>query len=214
MKTQKIGSVNRVAGNGVENSGEKKGKKSGITIPKIIVQKATILVVGTSPLICNRNSQYGNPDAQQGRLDKASAKGRSPEQCMHDALYEISPGRYGFPASAFKRALIEACTHSQNSYTKTFIRGAIQVVGGPLFEIKGSLPTMHKDTVRQNRVPAPRYRAQFLVWSIEVPVLFTQTLDLEEVVYLFSLAGFHVGVGDKRPQQGHGNGMFQVKAVS
>ena len=72
---------------------------------------------------------------------------------------------------------------------------------------------MREDDVKlQGRVADLRYRGEFLKWSIKFKVLYCPEVITEEsIVNLVDKAGFHIGIGERRPQKGDTFGMFQVK---
>jgi hypothetical protein len=56
-----------------------------------------------------------------------------------------------------------------------------------------------------------RYRAKFWPWSTTFLVRYnTAVLSAEQLVHLFDVAGFAVGVGDHRPEKSGSFGMFHV----
>ena len=59
-----------------------------------------------------------------------------------------------------------------------------------------------------------RYRGQFDPWGVKVRVeINTAVISAEQVVNLFALAGFAVGVGEWRPERNGEYGRFRVAEV-
>lgn len=186
---------------------------STISIPKPAIVSATIHVNGTSPLICHRWSEKAKKqmlDKQMKRATKAK-EAKDPEQDYQESLYPLPDGGYGFPAVAFKAAAVRAGTYGD--LTMTFLRGAFHVAG-ELVKIDGT-PQPREDMVRLNGKTADiRYRGEFSEWSAAVPVeLNTSVLSIEQLVNLFTIAGFAVGVGEWRPEKNGQYGRFAVNTV-
>ena len=49
-------------------------------------------------------------------------------------------------------------------------------------------------------------------WSVELTIRYDKSMfSIAQITHMFNKAGFSIGVGDKRPQQGHECGMFHVQ---
>lgn len=74
---------------------------------------------------------------------------------------------------------------------------------------------MREDMVRIAMGTADvRHRAEFLEWEVTVPVTYNASIiSLEQLVNLFNIAGFGVGVGEWRPERNGINGTWLVKEV-
>ena len=196
-----------------------KEKTKELLIPRPDIQVLRVTVKGTSPLIVHKwstKAQRQIEDKQAKRAKKAREK-RDPEAEFRAALYEIGKGKYGFPASAFKHAMIAACRFCQG-VPMTFAKGAFFVMGDILL-IKGSKPVMRTDIVR---VPPRtggadlRYRPEFAKWEIDLDIRYNAHLiEPDQIVNLLCIAGYSVGIGESRPSspmKPGTNGMFEVKA--
>lgn len=183
---------------------------------EINIQHAEITLVGDSSLICHAWSHK----AKQMMLDKQmkKAKGakeaKDPRKDFEDSLYPLEDGSgYGFPVLAFKAAAVDACSHV-DGITKVEARGAFHVMAGPdnLVKIEGSPPTPREDMVRIAMGTADiRYRGEFKQWSTKIRIRFNaNVLSLEQIVNLFNVAGFAIGVGEHRPEKNGQSGMFHV----
>lgn len=204
----------------------KRSATKQVVIPSLRQETFEMHVVGSSGLLVH---QFGT-DARQAIEDKqtGAATGgrefRDPEKEWKDAIY-VFPGhevgkkncRYGFPAIAFKKAAVNACRYVEG-LTMTKARGAFFVKAdadakGPgLVEIIGT-PVRHDSMVRTaTGVSMPRYRGVFEEWSSTFEVSFNPTiLSADQLVNLFQSAGFHVGIGEMRPEQNGGEyGQFVV----
>ena len=185
--------------------------EAGITLPKLDLRHVEITLVGDSPLICNAWSQK----AKKAMLDKQMKRARQakeakdPEQDVRDSLYPIDGSGFGFPAVAFKSAAVDACSHIAG-VTKVEARGAFHIAG-ELVPINGK-PMPREDMVRVGMGTADiRYRGQFEKWSAKLPIRFNASvISAEQIVHLFDVAGFAIGVGEWRPQRDGSYGMFHV----
>ena len=183
-------------------------------IPPINIDTATIQLIGDSPLICHAWSDKAKKQMLDKQMKKATqAKAaKDPEQEYRDSLYPMLDGKgYGFPAVAFKAAAVDACSHVSNM-TKVEARGAFHI-NGELVPIDGE-PSMREDMVRLGGVGAPadiRYRGEFKTWKVMFTLRYNaNVISLEQLLNLFNIAGFAIGVGEWRPQKDGSYGMFHV----
>lgn len=84
-----------------------------------------------------------------------------------------------------------------------------------MVEIIGPPPAMREDVTRVGMGVADlRYRGQFDPWGARVRVeINTAVISAEQVVNLFALAGFAVGVGEWRPERDGGYGRFRIASA-
>lgn len=204
---------------GIETPANGNGKKNeeastgglGVEIPRISIVTADIRLIGDSPLICHKWSEKAKRamlDKQMKRA-KAAKEAKDPEQDFKDSLYIHPDGGYGFPAVAFKAAAVGACRFV-DGVKMTEARGAFHVVG-ELVQIEGT-PTPREDMVRVGMGTADiRYRGEFKEWAANVTIQYNpMALSLEQIVNLFNLAGFGVGIGEWRPEKDGPYGRFHV----
>lgn len=185
--------------------------KTVIEIPRIDVREMEITLIGDSPLISHKWSEKAKKMMLDKQMKKAaSAKdAKDPEQDYKDSLYEVPGGGYGFPSVAFKAAAVSACRFSDN-IKMTEARGAFHVLG-ELVAVEGT-PQMREDMVRVGMGTADlRYRGEFPEWRCVLRVRYnSNALSPEQIINLFNLAGFGVGVGEWRPEANGSYGMFHV----
>jgi len=171
-----------------------------IQLPPLKRKIIKIPIIGDSPLICHRFSDRSKRKMLDRQMKKATSgrEVRNPEQEYEESLYVLPDGSYGFPASGFKSASVSACRQT-DGMPMTKAKGAFHVLG-EYVKIKGK-PRMREDMVRlESGVADLRYRAEFPQWSTEVTVAFNESvISAEQLINLFELAGFAVGVGDWRP---------------
>lgn len=164
-------------------------------------------IFGTSPLICHRWSEKAKKEMLDKQMGKPKVKAfKNPEQDYKDSLYELPSGGYGFPAVAFKSAAVRAA--SNLDITMVQARQMFFVIADEIdcVRIEGE-PQPREDMVRLNgKVADIRYRGEFREWSAKLNIKYNAgVISDDQVVNLFQLAGFSVGVGEWRPEK---NGIF------
>ena len=170
-------------------------------------------IIGVSPFLAHRFSEEAQESiavAQSG-AHRGKKPPRAPENEFELAQYRTADGRHGLPAAAFKRAVVAAVRYVEG-LTMTRVEGALQIPGSILPFAKHSEPAMQADRVVIGRgTTSIAYRARYDEWSVDVPVRFQEdVISPEQLVNLFQIAGFSVGVGDWRPSCKGSFGMFQV----
>lgn len=171
-------------------------------------------VRGTAPLICHRWSEKAKKQMLDKQTKKATVgkEAKNPQEDFEQSLYPLGNGVYGFPAVAFKAAAVRAGTYSDMKMT--FLRGAFHVNGpngNELVTINGE-PRSREDMVRVGMGTADiRYRGEFPTWTTVLFVRYNATaISLDQLVNLFQIAGFSVGVGEWRPERDGSFGLFEV----
>lgn len=190
-----------------------------IEIPEIKLTQLVVTIKGETPLIVHRfgeRSRQSIEDKQQ-KVAKVAKAPRQPEVEFRDALYTINgqDERYGFPAAGIKKALVYAGGRFADEQM-TVLRGVVNVLGD-LLEIRSpGPPTMRSDMVRIDggKTCSIAYRPQFWPWEMDVRVLFNSGMLTEaQLVNLFQVAGFAIGIGDWRPERNGTFGQFSLKGV-
>ncbi len=191
------------------------GSDKNIVLNRMSPKFLTIQLEGITPLICHRKSEKLKKELE----DKHAGKGkkmrevRNPQQEFEASLYPHPDGGYGFPAIAFKQAVIRAAKYYPE-FDMTQMRGAFHVLD-ELVKIKGGKPTMRSDFVNVQGKLDMRYRGMFGKWEVELTVKYIEGMvTKEQIVNLFEAAGTIAGVGEWRPTspKSTGNfGMFKVK---
>lgn len=190
-------------------------KSEVIQLPELKQRSATIRVRGTSSLITHPFGQKALKsieDKQKGKAKNAKHDIRDPEQEYHDSMYIREDGSYGFPAIGFKAAVVTAANDA--GIQKVLARRAFHVLGGELIKIEGE-PNMRTDRVTIGMGTTDiRYRAEFKEWSADVPIVYNEgVITLEQLVNLFRIAGFGVGIGEWRPERDGIHGTWEVEGV-
>jgi hypothetical protein len=187
-------------------------KQITIDLPPIDLQTANLRVIGDSPLICHAWSAKAKKQMLDKQMKKAKVKkeAKDPEADFEESLYPLPGGGYGFPAIAFKSAMVGACRFAEG-VKMTELRGALHIIG-EMIPIEGS-PTGREDMVRVGMGTADiRFRGQFETWAAVLPIQFNaNVISLEQITNLLRLAGFGVGVGEWRPERNGSYGRFHVE---
>jgi len=169
---------------------------------------AVIPIVGVTPLIVNRWSQKARDMMLEKQQTAARPKkdAKDPESLYEGSKYRLLDGRDGFPATAFKAAIVHAArlfsgiTQVQVKQTVLVTGDGIDDRGDQLVPITFGSVLMREDTPRNaNGIADLRYRAQYNDWS---GVLHVQTIggqfDELSLLALVDAAGIG-GVGEWRP---------------
>jgi hypothetical protein len=185
-----------------------------IVLPKMDIQKLNIRLVSDAPLICHAWAKKAKQEMLDKQMKKAkpAKDAKNPDQDYKDSLYHLPNGSFGFPSIAFKSAAVDACSHV-DGITKVEARGAFHIIGD-LLKINGE-PSPREDMVRIGMGTADlRYRGMFAVWSVDVPLRFNASvLSAEQIIHLFNMAGFGIGIGEWRPQRDGQFGLFHVEGT-
>ena len=182
-----------------------------VELKSIDIRKFEMTLVGDSPLICHRWSEKAKREILDKHMKKArQAKiAKDPDKDFEESLYKLSDGGYGFPAIGVKAAAVSAARHA-TGLPMTFLRGAFHI-DGEMVRIHGS-PRMREDMVRVGIGGAEnRFRGEFREWSTTFVVRYNaSTISIEQIINLFNIAGFAVGIGEWRPEKDGSYGMFHV----
>lgn len=222
----------------------KRGRKaaqslSTIDVSKLTVQPAvmTVTITGLTPLLVHN---FGSKaikqilDKQTGEAKPGPRAKKDPFEDFKESLYPINPAKmpkqrlspgqswkyipeaFGFPESAFKKAMVQACSFVEG-VPKTWVRGLVHIYGGinGLLPIKYSKVVMRQDTVRigtfGSKTADIRFRAEFHDWSVQLKIRYNKNaITTEQIGMLINNAGFAVGVGEWRPEKDGSHGTFAI----
>ena len=184
---------------------------NAIELPQLNIQTMCLKVIGDSPLVCHRFSEKAKKQILDKQMKKAKGakEAKDPQADYEASLYPHPDGGYGFPAIGLKAAAVSAC-RNVDGITMTMARQAFHIPC-ELVVIDGE-PEMREDMVRLNGKTADiRYRGAFNEWSTEFDVRFdANVISVEQLVNLFNIAGFAVGIGEHRPERSGSWGMFHI----
>lgn len=206
----------------------KKTEAETINLPELKRNEVEVVLVGDSPLIQHRFSEK----AKKSMLDKQMKRAKQAKEAKDPAadfagsvyIIDEKPGdrervkngdfkgiRFGFPVTAFKSAAVSACRFAELKMVTA--RGAFHVnLGDELVEIESDDPVMREDMVRIAMGTSDiRYRGEFRNWRAKIRIQYNAAaFSVEQIINLFNVAGFGVGVGEWRPEKEGQFGMFHV----
>ena len=189
-----------------------KNTEEVVELKSIRIERINLEIEGDSSLIVHAWSAKAKKEMLDKQMKKAkTAKdAKDPQRDYEEAFYRLPDGKPGFPTIAFKQAAVSAGGRFSDGLKMTELRGAF-FIDGELAEIKGE-PNMREDMVRVGMGTADiRYRPEFKAWKVTLPIKYNaDKISLEQLVNLFNLAGFGVGVGEWRPEKDGQYGMFHV----
>jgi len=199
-------------------------KAQAISIPQLDIRHLEITLVSDAQLVCHKWSEKAKKQMldKQQKKPKPKKEAKDPVQNFMDSLYwlskkpkkptmaDLKKAKFGFPVIAFKAAAVDACSHV-DGITKVLARGAFHIEGD-LVNIDSGPPAMREDMVRVGMGTADiRYRGEFKDWRVTLPIRYNANiLSVEQLMNLFEVAGFAIGIGENRPQKNGSWGMFHV----
>lgn len=207
-----------------------------LEIRPIEIQKATIRIVGDTPLIMHAWSEKAKREMleKQMKVTKTKAKdAKNPVEDFIRSMYWLSDmptemtqegferaiangAKFGFPVTAFKQAAISAAYRMGWAKDKMSMRGAFFIDGdiNQMLEIKSDPPVMREDMVKIGMGTADiRYRGEFQNWYADMTISFNKNgqHSFEQIVNIINAGGYVCGVGEWRPERDGQYGMFHVE---
>jgi hypothetical protein len=206
-------------------------KEEVVQLKELKIEPLTLTVKGDSPLVVHAWGEKARREMLDKQMKKAKAVKEArnpaadvinslywiegkPKEMTEDAFFEaVKKGaRFGFPAKAFKAAAVSAGYRAGTIKNKVSMYAAFHVQG-EFVEIIGK-PEKREDMVRLsgiNSVADVRFRGEFKEWKAVLNITFCpDMISLEQLINLFDLGGFCVGVGEMRVEKGGENGMFHI----
>ena len=192
-------------------------------------KRASFNIIGEAPLVVHAFSMKArNIIKETQEAGSVAKKGRKRDPKDFQGNYEASRHRSpegwdGFPASAFRNAMISACRMAGFQMTRAklsvFVEpDGFEIDGTPLVKIIKGDPQYHEGYVRnETGVVDLRARAMFQVgWEMIVRVRYdADQFSVTDVANLLLRAGQQVGIGEGRPDSkksaGCGWGLFTIK---
>jgi hypothetical protein len=211
-------------------------KNEVIEITPIRIKKATLRIVGDSPLIVHAWSEKAKRemlDKQMGKNQTKKKAAKNPvedfinsmywmtekPQKMDEESYEeaIANGaKFGFPVSGLKQSAISAAYRMGWVKDKMGLRGTffIDADEDGLIEIKGDAPIMREDMVKVGMGTADiRYRGEIRNWYADITISYNELgkFNLQDIINVLNAGGFVCGLGEWRPERDGQYGMFHVE---
>lgn len=190
-----------------------------LTITPPNFRSAEFEIEGTAPLVMLRFSKKA--ELMQGMAEEKSGGKRKQKpprdynQEFQDAMYISREGWNGIPASAFRNALIRACSIANFKMTQARMSVFIEADGfdkddgTPLVRVSSGVPKLVSHNVRNaTGVVDIRIRAMWEAWSAKVRVTWDDDqFKAGDIANLLSRAGMQVGVLEGRPSSRNSGGM-------
>ena len=198
-------------------------EQTAVELHHLAIQQIVVEVVGMPPgMICHKFSEKMQKEmgAKQEGKAKTGKAPRKPEEEAHDSLHLLDDKTakevgtpYGFPATAFKQAMVAAGGRFAD-YRMTELRGSFFIIGGPdnLVPLFSSGWQPRTDYCRlSSGVASLTHRAHFPDWKARLEIEYNaMAITPEQIVNLLELAGFSNGIGDWRPEKDGDFGRFRV----
>lgn len=217
-----------------------------ITIAPIEKVSTEITIVGETPLIVHAWSEKAKKEmleAQQGKSKGKKKVFKNPvadfirsmywlngtmpeipddateEECEELFNEAIAKGaKFGFPASAIKKAAVSAAYRLGVTKDKVSANGQFFLTGidNPEFvEIEtDEPPVMREDMVKIGMGTADiRYRGEFRNWKCKCRITYLKngSFSLENIISMINYGGFACGLGEWRTEKGGMSGAFRVE---
>lgn len=211
-------------------------KNEVIEITPIRIKKASLRIVGDSPLIVHAWSEKAKREMLDKQMGKSQAKKKAAKNPVEDFInsmywmtekpnkmdeesYEeaIANGaKFGFPVSGLKQAAISAAYRMGWVKDKMGLRGTffIDADENGLIEIKGDTPIMREDMVKVGMGTADiRYRGEIRNWYTDITISYNELgkFNLQDIINVLNAGGFVCGLGEWRPERDGQYGMFHVE---
>lgn len=177
------------------------------------VAQMTIEIKGETPLLMHKFADKQKQQMLDKQTMKSKEKGaRDIKQEVKDCIYYTPKGDIGFPASAFKKGMVEASVYLKG-LNKKLIKGSVFVVE-QLATLKFKKQVVNESICKigmKRDIAMLRYRPEFQDWSTKITVRFNKAqVSGEQILNLVKIAGFHIGVGDWRPQCSGSYGQYTL----
>ena len=187
-------------------------KQETVELQEIKIKEIEVEIKGLSPLIMHRWSEKAKKQMLDKQMKKTVKKEvKDPEQDFKDSLYTFEDGKLGFPADAFKQAMIRGAKQlglvMVDMRTGFFVHGEYSTKDDrELVPMNGEL-SPREDMVRLNGTTSDiRFRGQVSNWTSTLHISYNAgVVSADQIINMLNAAGYGVGVGEWRPEK---NGMF------
>jgi len=192
-----------------------------VEIQPLTIRTMTFHLLGTTPLIMNRQSEKARrqlllPPRKLNKAAQEQTQKHDPYEEFRGSAYISSvPNARSYlhmPGGAFKRAIAEAAIDIPGA-AKAQI-GRLVSLASTQIDIWG-LPYLRFDMVRQagmSKTPDTRFRACLPEWACQISLNFVATIiSPQSLANLVDAAGMIRAVGDYRVEKGAGDyGQFRI----
>lgn len=134
-----------------------------------------------------------------------------------DFYNDLKDVRFGFPASAIKKAALNAMFREKYAKNKVSLQGLFFVEGegeDQLVEIQHGSIKVREDNVKVGMGTADiRYRAQFIDWKMDLTITYDKNGEytIGQIANMINLGGIKNGIGEWRIEKGGQYGSFRVE---
>jgi hypothetical protein len=172
---------------------------------------------GITPLLMDKFPEEAKEQIllkQTGISKTNKKKVRDTKKEILSAIHTTSTGKIGFPADAFKKAMLD-CTSlvGDKFFSKKLVAGIsmINTIDGLVL-----LKFKKQDVLKHNIGANTKFSPQFHDWSCELEIQHDKNnISAQDIITLINYAGFYIGIGAWRKKcrdGGTGNfGQFEVK---
>jgi hypothetical protein len=189
-------------------------------VPSIQTETLEFAIIGTAPLVYNSMSEKAKRElmlpASQQEKKQRKALGvlkHHPREEYRNSTVRLAEGPtlLGFPAPAFKAAMMDASADAAAFKTEIARLVRVDFYSIPIW----GLPRLFMATVKtadQAKTPDIRTRAILPEWATTIRVTFVANrLNAQTITNLLSMAGVTQGIGDFRQGKGKGSfGTFEI----
>jgi hypothetical protein len=161
---------------------------------KSTFQHFKIWLTGMTPLIVHAWSQKAKLAMlqKQVKATKGGKEARNPEDDFVNSLYDMGDGKFGFPVTGFKNAILSSA-HKDKGIPRSTVMSALwldadmtrvapalagAICDLPLVRIYGGKPEMREDMVRigsnMSKTSNLAYRGQFTNWAVKITGRFNR----------------------------------------
>ena len=195
----------------------KKQDKIEVTINPIEIKTMDLKIKGETPLLQEKMSEKIREQLKgiQTGKGKERNKIRDLKQEVEDKIHRLANKNVGFPATGFKKAMVEVAPYL-DGMDKKKAKGSFFIIGSDndLIPIKYKKQVVNKAVGRDsgiNRAPREIWRPEFQDWTCVLPIKYNSAqISPQQIVELAKLSGFHIGVGSWTPQHSGSYGMYSL----
>lgn len=198
--------------------------EASVTISAPNMVQLDFKITGTAPYVSNKFTRDAFESMRDGMTqtpeEKKKAKAKQKERPARDfdrnfeqSQRKSSEGWHGIPATAFRRAMVDACRMTgikmTNAKMSVFVlaEGYDMDDGEPLVRIHGEMSRLEKVGVNANGSTDIRVRPIWHEWTANLSVTFdADQFSSDDVANLLERAGRQVGIGAGRPFSVKGTG--------
>ncbi len=202
--------VDKTSANGASRTAQL-AEVETIVLPRLARVTLSITVMGTRPLIVHRFSEKArksivDPPARGAVREKRDQAFQRRE--FEASMYRFKDGGHGFPAVAFKAAIVNAAEAFPKLHMTTlkkwiYVSGETIDGSADLVRLRGPEPKQREDYVRlksgMKTTTDVHWRAEYWPWKTDLVVTYPGMMfPKESILALVDAAGFG-GVGEWRP---------------